>query len=52
MDHVRSIRNSLELDVFKDNQIGRKFYEKYGFNKIGEHLHEETGFMQLRLRLT
>ena len=52
MDHARSIRDFLELDVFKDNKVGREFYEKCGFHLAKEHLHEETGFMQLRLRLT
>jgi putative acetyltransferase len=51
MDKARSIRDVLELDVFKDNQVGLKFYEKYGFNEVDEHLHAETGFMQLRLKL-
>lgn len=52
MDKARSIRDVLELDVFKNNLIGRKFYEKCGFSEVDEHLHEETGFMQLRLKLT
>jgi len=51
MDKARSIREVLELDVFKDNLVGRKFYEKCGFNQVDEHLHEETGLMQLRLKL-
>ena len=51
MDKARSMRAVLELDVFKDNLVGRKFYEKYGFSQVNEYLHEETGFMQLRLRL-
>lgn len=51
MDHAKSIRDVLELDVFKDNLIGRKFYESYGFSEVAEHVHEETGFMQLRLKL-
>jgi putative acetyltransferase len=51
MDKARSMRDVLELDVFKDNLVGRKFYEKYGFSKVNEYLHEATGFMQLRLRL-
>lgn len=51
MDKARSIRNVLELYVFKDNQVGRKFYEKYGFSEVDEYLHAETGFMQLRLKL-
>jgi len=51
MDHAKSIRDVLELDVFKDNSIGRNFYNKYGFNEEYEHIHKETGFMQLRLKL-
>ncbi len=52
IDHARSIRDFLELVVFKDNKLGRDFYEKCGFHQVDEQLHEETGFMQLRLRLT
>ena len=52
IDHARSIRDFLELVVFKDNKLGRDFYEKCGFHQVDEHLHKETGFMQLRLRLT
>lgn len=52
MDKARRMRDVLELDVFKDNLIGRRFYGKYGFHQVDEHLHEETGFMQLRLRLS
>jgi putative acetyltransferase len=51
MDKARRLRDVLELDVFKDNLVGRKFYEKYGFSQVNEYWHEETGFMQLRLRL-
>lgn len=51
MDHARGIRDELELDVFEDNFVGRRFYNKYGFIQVGEYLHEETGLMQLRLKL-
>ena len=51
MDKAKELREELTLDVFKDNPIGRKFYEKYGFRQVGEHVHEETGCVQLRLRL-
>lgn len=51
MDHARSTRAFLELDVFKDNPVGRTFYERYGFRQVGEHVDEDTGFAQLRLRL-
>lgn len=51
MDHARGLRDFLELDVFKDNKVGREFYEKCGFHQIDEHWDEESGLMQLRLRL-
>ena len=51
MDHARRLRGDLELDVFKEKHIGRAFYDRYGFEVVKEHLHEETGQLQLRLRL-
>lgn len=51
MDHARSRREVLELEVFEANQVGRRFYERYGFRQVGENVHEETGHKQLRLRL-
>jgi len=51
MDHARDLRGNLELDVFKENRIGRAFYDRYGFKVIAEHLHEASGQLQLRLRL-
>ena len=52
MEHAKSLRPFLELYVFKENKIGRNFYDKCGFIKVSEHLHEETGFMQIKLKLT
>lgn len=51
MDNAKSLRPYLELDVFKDNPIGRAFYDKYGFKFVKEYLHEPSGFLQYRLRL-
>ncbi len=51
MDHARASREFLELDVFEANPIGRKFYEAYGFQLIGRHVHEETRQPQLRLMI-
>lgn len=50
MDHVRELHDELEVEVFKDNKIGRAFYDKYGFKIIKEHLHEETGDRLLRMK--
>ena len=51
LDHARSSRSSLELEVFEENAIGRRFYAAYGFEPIGSRLDEETGHTQLRLHL-
>jgi len=50
VDHCLSLRDELELDVFKDNAIGRRFYDRYGFEVIGESVHDETGHPLLRMR--
>ena len=52
MDHAAASRDSLFLDVFKRNSIGRRFYDRYGFRFRREHLHEPTGNLQLRLVYT
>ena len=51
MDHVRASRDNLELEVFEANEIGRAFYDAYGFEVVGERPDEDTGFCVLRLRL-
>ena len=30
MDHVATMYDHLEVEVFEENKIGRKFYDKYG----------------------
>lgn len=52
MDHVSQIHKEIEVEVFKDNKIGRAFYDKYGFKTIKEHLHEETNRGLLRMKFT
>ncbi|MCF6285440.1 MAG: GNAT family N-acetyltransferase [Candidatus Hydrogenedentes bacterium] len=49
MDHAQGLRGNLEVEVFKENRIGRDFYRRYGFSFIDEHVHEETGETLLRL---
>ena len=51
MDHARALRGYLEVEVFKANALGRRFYDRYGFEFVKEHVHEETGHPLLRLRL-
>ena len=49
MDYVALIHNELEVEVFEKNAIGRAFYDKYGFELLEKHTHEETGFDLLRM---
>ena len=52
MDKAGSLHKSLALDVFKENKIGRKFYDRYGFVTQAETLHEDSGQQVLRLVYT
>jgi putative acetyltransferase len=50
MDKARDLHGDLEVEVFSENTIGRRFYSKYGFEFLEEKLHEPTGQQVLRLR--
>ncbi len=48
MDKAQELYGDLEVEVFKENLIGRKFYFRYGFVELAEKLHEATGQQVLR----
>ena len=50
MDKAQHLHGDLELEVFKANHLGRKFYAGYGFELLVEKVHEETGDPVLRLK--
>jgi putative acetyltransferase len=52
MDKAQEIHGDLEVEVFKENSIGREFYSRYGFSQLEEKLHEPTGRQVLRLAFT
>ena len=52
MDKAQELHGDLEVEVFKENTIGRKFYSDYGFVQIEEKKHEPTGQQLLRLKFT
>lgn len=52
MDKAQQLHGDLEVEVFKENSIGRKFYSRYGFKELEEMLHEPTGRQVLRLKFT
>jgi putative acetyltransferase len=45
------LRGQLEVEVFRDNLVGRSFYSNYGFEPILRMVHEPTGMQVVRLRL-
>lgn len=45
-------KGSLTVEVFKQNPIGRKFYNRYGFCDPVESFHEMTGQQILTLNYT
>ena len=49
MDCVAEFHPVLEVEVFKRNNIGRAFYDRYGFVPFKEHMHEETGEVLIRM---
>jgi len=52
MNKAQELHGDLEVEVFKENSIGRNFYSNYGFEQIEEKLHEPTGQQVLRLKFT
>lgn len=50
MDHVSLLYPELEVEVFKDNRIGRAFYDRYGFEQIAESVHEPTNQKLIRMK--
>lgn len=52
MDKAQELHGVLEVEVFKENSIGRKFYSRYGFEKLEVNLHEPTGQQVFRLKFT
>lgn len=52
MDFAVRKKGAVTLDVFKDNVMGRKFYDRYGFKTVGEYLHEPSRQQTLKMTYT
>ncbi|MEP1034200.1 GNAT family N-acetyltransferase [Ekhidna sp.] len=48
--YVDHMHNVLEVEVFKENKIGKPFYEKIGFSTIKEYFMEGADQVVLRMR--
>ncbi|MBE9242786.1 GNAT family N-acetyltransferase [Synechocystis salina] len=43
MDHAVQLRGALNVEVFEQNEIGRRFYSRYGFVPVSSSHHNATG---------
>ncbi len=50
VNHMNQFHDSLEVEVFEENKIGKPFYKKYGFKVIKEYVMEETNQKVLRMK--
>lgn len=50
MDKACSLHETVELEVFAANTIGRAFYAHYGFVPVRQFINEATGHPAIRLR--
>lgn len=51
VDHAVALKGPLNVEVFRDNTIGRPFYERYGFEFAGDALHEPSGQVSRKMAM-
>lgn len=51
VDHVVELKGPLRVEVFKDNKVGRPFYERYGFEFVEDYLHEQSGAVTVKMSM-
>lgn len=51
VDHVVGLKGPLRVEVFKDNKIGRAFYQGYGFEDEDSYLHEQSKAVVVKMSL-
>ncbi|MFT6458762.1 GNAT family N-acetyltransferase [Pseudophaeobacter arcticus] len=49
MDQAVALKGHLELDVFVENAIGRRFYNRYGFTAGEERMNSFFGHPEIRM---
>ena len=49
MDWASLHHEPLLTEVFEDNLIGRRFYERYGFRETNRYFHKPTGQTMIRM---
>ena len=51
VNHIKQYHKELEVEVFELNEVGKPFYEKYGFKVFKEYIHEGSNQKVLRMRM-
>ncbi|MEP4036557.1 GNAT family N-acetyltransferase [Pseudophaeobacter sp.] len=51
VDHAVGFKGPLKVEVFRDNQIGRPFYERYGFEFVEDELHAPSGQVNRKMAM-
>lgn len=51
VDHAVRLKGPLRVEVFRDNAVGRPFYERYGFVLEEEYLHDPSGAMTWKMAM-
>ena len=52
VDRAVAEKGSLKVEVFRENPIGRRFYEAYGFLGTEEFVHETSGQIAIKMTFT
>lgn len=51
LDKAIAEKGPLKVEVFKENTIGRRFYDACGFHAVDEYVHEPSGQETIRMAL-
>lgn len=51
VDHAVDLKGPLRVEVFKNNFIGRRFYDSYGFKYVEEYTHESTSEVTIKMEM-
>ncbi|MFC7292539.1 GNAT family N-acetyltransferase [Hirschia litorea] len=49
VDHALALKGDLHVEVFEKNNIGRSFYNQYGFVETHRYIHELTGETAIKM---